>query len=314
MKKTPLPLAAAACLLLPCAHVLAQTSGTAHPELLNDNINDAGPAAAQNPYQTAPGDHYVKPSAGTPMPTPADAAPAYIAPAPPPSAENQTYSENAAPLPIVRSSVPTPVVTNDVDSGVVTSVPVGPNELAAATVLRTTLAQQISTRETLAGTQFTAVLSNDVGHDGRVLLPAGTVIHGRITQIHGGRRISGAAAIHLQPDTVSLPDGTTYRLDAEVIDLDHFEDSHVNSEGTIVANVHPGTTAAALGLTTTSAVIAGALIGGGVGAVVGLGVGAGVGAIWWLKRDHEQLLPAGTSVVFSLDRPLTVGIPAPISQ
>jgi len=299
--KTSTSLSLTAATLL-CAHSLAQTSGTSHPELLPDT-----PPAAS--------DHYVPPSH-----TNADAVPAakpspattftVVGPAvatyPDGSPAPQTYASDSS---LIRRSDPSPVVTDDINSGIVAAVPVGPNELAAATLLKSTLDQDISTQSTIAGTRFTAVLALDAGHDGRVLLPAGSVIHGRITQIHGGRRIGGAAAIRLQPTDVTLPDGTNYRIAAEVVDLDHFEDSHVNGEGTIVANGHPKATAAALGLTTTSAVVAGAMIGGGVGAVVGLGVGAGVGAIWWLKRDREQLLPKGTEIVFSLDSPLTL-IPA----
>jgi len=282
---TPLSLTAAA---LFCAHALAQTSGTSHPELLNDNINST---------PTQADDHYVPPShlAAT--------APAASAPAATFTVVGPAIPTNGA-ASLTRRD--TPIVTDDLNSGIVTAVPVGPNELAAATRLPATLDQEISTKSTLAGTRFTAVLTRDIGHDGRVLLPTGTLIHGRITQIHGGRRISGAAAIRLQPTDITLPDGTNYRLAAEVVDIDHFEDSHVNGEGTIVANGHPKATAAALALTTTSAVVAGAVIGGGVGAVVGLGVGAGAGAIWWLKRDREQLLPKGTELVFSLDAPLAL--------
>jgi len=284
---TSLSLAAAA---LFSAHALAQTSGTSHPELLNDNINSA-PAPAQAD------DHYVPPTHS------AEPAPATSTQAATFTLVGPAVPTNGAP-PLTRRDAP--VITDDLNSGIVTDVPVGPNELAAATRLPATLDQEISTKSTLAGTGFTAVLTRDIGHDGRVLLPTGTLIHGRISQIHGGRRISGAAAIRLQPTDVTLPDGTTYRLAAEVVDIDHFEDSHVNSEGTIVANEHPKATAAALALTTTSAVVAGAMIGGGVGAVVGLGVGAGVGAVWWLKRDREQLLPKGTELVFSLDAPLAL--------
>jgi len=288
---TSLSLAAAA---LFSAHALAQTSGTSHPELLNDNINSAAAPAPAD-------DHYVPPS-HTDETTPAAKVQA-ASPAATFTVVGPAVPTNGA-APLTRRD--TPIVTDDLNSGIVTAVPVGPNELAAATRLPATLDQEISTKSTLAGTRFTAVLTRDIGHDGRVLLPTGTLIHGRITQIHGGRRISGAAAIRLQPTDVTLPDGTNYRLAAEVVDIDHFEDSHVNGEGTIVANGHPKATAAALALTTTSAVVAGAVIGGGVGAVVGLGVGAGAGAIWWLKRDREQLLPKGTELVFSLDAPLAL--------
>jgi hypothetical protein len=291
--KTSATLSTTAVAAILCAHAIAQTSGTSHPELLDDNLNAAPVPAAT--------DHYIPPSHAAAPTTTQTSTPAPVAGFT--AIGEPTAVAPGTPMPRHRAE-PVPAVTDDLDSGIVAAVPVGPDELAATTILKATLGEDISTRETLAGTRFTAVLSQDVGHEGRVLLPAGAVIHGRITQIHGGKRIGGAAAIRLQPDSVTLPDGTAYRIAAEVVDLDHFQDSHVNSEGTIVANGHPRTTAAALGLTTGSAVIAGAVIGGGVGAAVGLGVGAGIGAVWWLKQDRQQLLPAGTEIVLSLDSPL----------
>jgi len=183
-------------------------------------------------------------------------------------------------------------------------VPTAPDELPIGTRLTAQLQTPISTKVTPAGTLFTAALIADVTRHGRVLLPAGAIVHGRITQIHGGRRIGGASAIRLQPDSVSLPDGATYRLDAEVSDLDHFQDSHVNPEGAIVANSHGKTAGIIVGATTGTAVIAGAMLGGGVGAVVGLGVGAGIGTVVWLKQDHQQTLEPGTEIVFALNGPL----------
>jgi hypothetical protein len=291
-------LTVAACLLLPVA-ALGQTSGTSHPELLNDNLA-ASPTSDD-------GSHYVKPSAAIAKPSPAVTTPAEIVPpAPAVATADDHYVPHQSSALAVRAADPN-VVTDDINSGIVTQVHAAANQLAPSTILKATLQESISTKATLAGTRFTAALTDDVGHDGRVLLPAGTVVHGHISQIHGGRRISGKAAIRLQPDYVVLPDGATYKLRAEVTDLDHFQDSHVDSEGSIVANGHPRAKAAALGLTTASAVVAGAVIGGGVGAVVGLGVGAGIGAIWWLKQDHQEALPQGTEIVFTLNDSLFVG-------
>jgi hypothetical protein len=192
----------------------------------------------------------------------------------------------------------------DPDGQIVTDVPVGPNELPIGTRLNGTLQQPISTKTTQQGSRFTATLTAEVSRNGVVLLPAGSIVYGRITRIHGGRRISGPSAIRLRPDSVSLPDGTVYPIVAEVTDLDHYANSHINNEGTIVGNTHRGETAAAVGLTTASAVVVGAVVGGGVGAVVGLGVGAGAATVWWLRHDRQQELPIGTSIVFTLNTPL----------
>jgi hypothetical protein len=140
---------------------------------------------------------------------------------------------------------------------------------------------------------------------GQVIIPTGSVVHGRVTVVRGGRRISGAAAIHLLPESVTLPDGTQYTIHAQVIDTDQSNATRVDEEGTILRRDHPASTLAAMSLTTGGAAAAGAVVGGGVGALVGAGIGAGVSTVWWLKQDRQETIPQDTSVVFSLVAPLT---------
>jgi hypothetical protein len=281
--KFSLPLAASV-LMLTGVPLMAQTTGTSHPEDLDDT-RQLAPDASES--------HYVPPSHATPSATVTVTTPAPSTPVP--------YQRNP---PMQTASLSNRGAVGDPDGQIVTEVPVGPNELPIGTRLNGTLQQPISTKTTQAGSRFTATLSAEVNRNGVVLLPAGSIVYGRITHIHGGRRISGPSAIRLQPDSVSLPDGTVYHILAEVTDLDHYADSHVNNEGRIVGNTHPAETAAAIGLTTTSAVVVGAVVGGGVGAVVGLGVGAGASTVWWLRHDRQQELPTGTSIVFTLNAPL----------
>jgi hypothetical protein len=284
--KFSLPLLAAA-VLLTGAPLFAQTTGTSHPEDLDDTQQLAPDA------QTS---HYVPPSHAAPSATVTAPAPAT------PTLYQRTpqYAQS----PTQTAAVNPAGAGSDPDDQIITDVPIGPNELPIGAKLTATLQQPISTQTTLQGARFTAALSSDISRNGVVLLPAGSIVYGRITHIHGGRRISGPSAIRLQPTSVSLPDGTVYPIRAEVTDLDHYADSHVNMEGTIVGNTHPGQTAAAVGLTTTAAVVVGAVIAGPVGAGVGLGVGAGAAGIWWLKHDRQQELPTGTQIVFTLNTPL----------
>jgi hypothetical protein len=286
--KFSLPLAVAA-ILLTGAPLFAQTTGTSHPEDLDDT-QQLPPDASTS--------HYVPPSHATPSATVTVTTPA------PSTPTLYQRTPQYAQAPTQTAAVNPMGSVNDPDGQIITDVPVGPNELPIGARLPATLQQPISTQTTLQGARFTATLSADVSRNGVVLLPSGSIVYGRITHIHGGRRISGPSAIRLQPESVSLPDGTVYPMRAEVTDLDHYADSHVNEEGTIVGNTHPGQTVATVGLTTTAAVVAGAVIAGPVGAGVGLGVGAGVATVWWLKHDRQQELPSGTQIVFTLNTPL----------
>jgi hypothetical protein len=292
MKLTIPSLTAAASLLL-AAPLFAQSSGVSHPEDLNDSIS----ATTQAPPQ-----HYQKPSAGIPIDNASAPAPvlhdrSYV---PPASGSDQPSVETAQ---IVRREAPL-TVTDDINSGVVIDVPTNANELPEGTLFRTVLDSEISTQTTARGAAFHTQLTQNIEHRGRVIIPAGSILSGRVSNLHEGRRISGSAAIHLQPEFVTLPDGVTYRLDAQVVDLAHIRNSHVSGEGTIVGNDHSKGTLTTLGLTTGAAAVTGAVVGGGVGAVVGAGIGAGVGTVWWLKHENQETLHAGTEIIFSLTQPM----------
>ncbi|HWZ52180.1 MAG TPA: hypothetical protein VNW54_12025 [Granulicella sp.] len=205
----------------------------------------------------------------------------------------------------IVTTAPQPAEHENDDDGVVTYIPGGPNEVPPGTLLRTRIHETISTTSTAPGTLFSAEVIAPMERAGQVIIPTGSVVHGRVTVVRGGRRISGAAAIHLLPEYVSLPDGTQYTIHAQVIDTDESNATRVDEEGTILRRDHPASTLAAMSLTTGGAAAAGAVVGGGVGALVGAGIGAGVSTVWWLKQDRQETIPQDTGIVFSLLAPLT---------
>lgn len=258
-------------LIFAASPALAQQTGVSHPPdvLVEDS-----------PLQAA------KPSAAIPVAAPT--AEVY-----------QPYRPEVT----LRTRVAEPV---DPDAGIVTEVPRNPNELPAGTALRMRLRNAIDTELTQSNTPFTGELTENVTSDGRVILPVGSTVEGTITQVRGGRRIRGAALIHLQAQAVVLPDGTRIPLHAAVIDTDQFARTRVDEEGNILRKDHVGATLAAMSLTTGGAAAAGAVIGGGVGALVGAGVGAGLSTAWWLKQDRQTHLPQDSLIVLGLTEPLQI--------
>jgi hypothetical protein len=193
------------------------------------------------------------------------------------------------------------------DRYVYTENEVPANELPPGTALRVRLQNSFSTATTIVGTPFQATLLQGVERRGQVFIPAGSILQGRVTEVRGGKRIAGAASIHLNAQTITLPDGNVIALHAQLVSTDQDQQVRVNDEGTIVRRDHAGETLAAMSLTTGSATVAGALLGGGVGALVGAGVGAGLSAAWWLKQDHQAGLPENSTLVFTLTTPLVFG-------
>jgi hypothetical protein len=194
----------------------------------------------------------------------------------------------------------------DEDAGIVTWVPSRPNEVPAGTLIATRIRQTVSTAQTPVGTRFTAEVTAPMERDGRIIIPVGSTLEGRVSLVRGGRRISGAAAIHLLPESVTLPDGTHYILHAQVIDTSQPNVTRVDREGTILRRDHVKGTLAAMSLTTGGAAATGAVFGGVPGAFIGAGIGAGVSTVWWLKQDRQEVVPENTGIIFSLSVPMQI--------
>lgn len=298
MKPVLASLAAAS--LLPFA-LHAQTTGVSHPESLDDPISTSS---------TPSTDHYRKPSAGTPV-RPADDMPVAVTPdGTPINARGVAAPAPDEALPATAPGLHTarPVDPADVNSGVVIAVHARPNEIPQGTLLRVALDVPLSTATSRPGDRFTGHLLHDIKRDGRVLLPAGSLVKGRVTQVRASRHFLADAMMRIQPDSITAPDGVLYPLSAQLIDFDHAQDAHydtrITQEGEIVTDPHTKTRLGALGLTTGGTTAAGALIGGGVGAVIGATVGVGANAIMWAKQDHQQRIAAGTILILDVDHSL----------
>ncbi|WP_213803414.1 hypothetical protein [Granulicella sp. dw_53] len=292
----------------------AQTTGVSNPDQSEIKATPDAPPMERRPL--------TKPAAGTPVAP----APAVVA-APPTSQSGEVYGAYvpyhapgapAAPVTLSKSAfdpdanivtevdrTPPAVVNPAVyDEGVVISVPEKDGELREGTLLKGRIKHELSTATTAEGTPFSAELTEDVLKDGKVILPTGALLEGKVTQVHSGRRISGSAMMHLEPRSVTLPDGTQYILHAQLIDTSAHSSTKIGSEGTLVRRDHAKETLAVVGGVTGAGAVAGAMIGGGVGAVVGAGIGAGAGTIVWLKQDRQATLPQDSLLVFSLTTPM----------
>jgi len=286
--KTKYSILTATTLLLAAVTLPAQTTGTSHPEALDDIITVTTPQPA-------------KPSPAVPMTAPAPAL---------------HEREAAAPAALVVQTPAAPIETavvahqshlidpNDDNSGIVTDVSSPENEVPEGTLVRVKLSHEISTKTTERNEQFQAFLSAPIQRHGRIVVPAGSVLTGRITELNTGHHIGKGAGIHLEPESITLPDGSLYKLHAQVVDLTSNQRARVTSEGTIISNDRTPGTVAALGATTVTGLVAGAALGGGVGAVVGAGIGAGVSTAIWVNQSTTQTLREGTEIIFSLNQPM----------
>jgi hypothetical protein len=277
-----------AALVLAAAPVFAQNPamGVSHPDSAPITSDDAVPAV--KPLTP-------RPSAAIPATTPAPSTEVYGAYVP-------YTGPKVAGAPAATHVAP---VENPEDAMIVVDVPERKGELREGTLLKTKMISTLSTNSTVTGSRFTAEVTEPIEREGRVIIPVGSILEGRVTEVHGGRRISGGALLHLETDDVTLPDGTHYIVHAQVIDTGR-SDFKVTDEGTLKKKDHGKETLAVVGGVTGAGAASGAMIGGGVGALVGAGIGAGVSTVVWLKQDRQATLPKDVALVFSLTTPMTL--------
>ena len=311
--------------LLTVAPAFAQDArtGVSHPPdpaTITTSDADSG-AAATSPSVPAPSLPATKPSAAIPAASSETVYGSYVPYRAPVTPAESSAVSNAVNDPdanivtaatagnddrMLQSAAQSAAAKADIDAGIVTHVFSRAGEIPEGTLVKVRLREDMSTMTTKAGTKFTAEVTEPVMRDGVVIVPVGSVLDGRVTWVRGGERIGGAAAIHLEPRTITLPDGAQDLLRARVIDTDRWDSTKVDEEGTILRRDTSKKTIAAMSLAVGGPLAAGAVIGGVPGALIGAGVGAGAGTVVWLKQDRQAELPKDLRVVFSLTEPMSI--------
>lgn len=186
------------------------------------------------------------------------------------------------------------------------AAPAAATELSipAGTKVPVALKHAISTRGSREGDAVYAETTFPVVANGRVLIPSGTYVQGRISHIQRAGRIKGRAEVLMHFTTLIYPSGYTVLLPGAIENAPGVDKTKVkDNEGTIQGD---GRTAEKVGQIAgagaTGAVIGGATE-GGKGALIGAGIGGAVGtAIGLLTRGNDVKLDAGTTVEMVIQR------------
>jgi len=279
--------------------------------------------AAQSPntgVSNPPADDTITVSQDDPAPAPKPSPAVAAAPAAPvnPPATNTASASASNPdegiVTTLPSSANTPAPATSAtletrpaynpDSDIVGYVPSPNNELAEGTNIRVRLLDSLSTKETNAGTAFKAQVATDVYKNGRVIIPAGSELRGRVVGVTQGHHFGTASTLRLRPDVVILPDGTAYHLFAQVIES-KAPNTRTDSEGGIQPSSHLKKDAIEYGAGVGTGALVGAKIAGVHGAVIGSLVGAGVITVHMMMQHPEMAeVPKGSIVTFSLTEPM----------
>ncbi|MGH9586179.1 MAG: hypothetical protein ACRD3F_04465 [Acidobacteriaceae bacterium] len=303
----------------------------------------AAPDQYQGVSQPPPDDTIVAtpdtpaPAAVTPKPSP------YVTVPPPPATSSTPDDSTPAPsyqrsdAPVITNAAPSnPHRWDNTDYGIVT-VPVAPsqydpsiippnddtavlhvrdnstqfasrsgysNQLPAGTQIRISIAEALSTADTPLYAPFHGRVMVNVMRGGSVIIPAGSMLRGRVVEVSQGHHFGPAATLRLRPDMVVLPDGTAYHIYAEV-EASDADDTRVGSEGAIKPASHTTRNSVEYGVGVGSGAIVGAALGGPPGALAGTIIGAGIVTTHLLiQHPNDAAIPAGSDVTFGLTQPL----------
>lgn len=174
----------------------------------------------------------------------------------------------------------------------------------AGTPLRVKLETSLSTFSSKTGDPFSGKVMDPVVIGGKTVIPAGATVEGRVTRVREPRRIAGKPTIGLFPETLVLPGGERFMLNAPVVDTNLGRGTDVNEEGQFKGDGHDRRDLAEIGVGVGGGMLAGGLIGGGPGLLIGGAVGATATTVHWLVRHRSATLPSGAELTLELSRPL----------
>lgn len=164
------------------------------------------------------------------------------------------------------------------------------------TAVHVTLSSELSSATSVVGDTLTATTTEAVVVGSRVAIPEGSTIHGRVTGVSAGTKgldvseKGGVVAITF--DEVTTPRGDSTAMSASL--------SSIAKSGKKTAGIIGGSAA---GGAVLGKILGGSTKDAAVGAVVGGGIGTGIAAG---TKGKELVIPAGTHLEITLDRPLTI--------
>ncbi len=179
----------------------------------------------------------------------------------------------------------------------------------AGTEIPLRLAQGISTRNAKPGDPVYAETAFPITQNDRIVIPAGTYVQGRISDVKRPGRVKGRAEFLMHFTTLIFRSGYTVMLPGSVEGMPGSEKQQVkDKEGTIQQDSTKGKDAGTVAKTAGTGATVGAIAdrswkGAGMGGAAGAGVGL---AAVLLTRGPDVNLPPGTSVQMVLQRPLVL--------
>ena len=172
--------------------------------------------------------------------------------------------------------------------------------LASGTKMDMAAADTISSRTAKTGDAFSARVVDDVRNAaGRVVIPAGSVVNGKITDVKPSPNPSTPGTLTLSVASITVR-GKSYPIEASVDSLETIHKGRGVTTGD-AAKVGAGAAAGAILGRVLGGNKKGTIVGGVVGGIAGAGVAAS-------SKDSDIVLPAGAHIIIRLTKELAVAV------
>lgn len=180
--------------------------------------------------------------------------------------------------------------------------------IAANTLIRVRMNEEISSGNARIGDRFTTTVVDPVYARGIEVIPAGSIVTGRVTSVNRASRKSKAGTMGVGFVSVQLPNGVTRAINGSLTDVSG-ESVSSDNEGQVSGRSSTKRNVVFIGGGAATGALIGAIAGGGKGAGIGAGVGAGLGVAGaFFSKGKEAVVKRGTEFGVVLNQ--SVALPA----
>jgi type IV secretion system protein VirB10 len=170
--------------------------------------------------------------------------------------------------------------------------------------------QTLNSGTTRVGERFQTTVVTPVYASGVEVIPAGSIVEGRVTSVSPARTRGREGQIGVQFDSVVVPDGTRHQLDGVLTELQDTNAGKVDAENEVSGKPADKRNIGYIGGGTVGGAIIGGVVGGGKGAGIGAAIGAGAGVAGvMLTKGNDVELRSGTEIGMVTMRPMTFSLP-----
>jgi hypothetical protein len=180
-------------------------------------------------------------------------------------------------------------------------------QISANRTFHVRLGQTLNSGKSRVGDTFTTTVVDPVySTNGIELVPAGSIISGRVTGVEKARKDGNPGTLSVVFYHLKLPNNRAAAMSGSLTDLSSGNTSSDN-EGTASAKKTSHRNVKFIGGGAGGGALIGAIAGGGKGAAIGAGIGAGVGFIAKkLKKGDEAKVEQGTEFGVILNRAISL--------